>query len=81
MKWRAYIEFLAKLKFQPVLIYELQEILGMDCPSRSTIERWAALFRFGDTAVADLSRSERPISVSTPDNVALIERMVMEDRF
>ena len=31
--------------------------------------------------MADLPHSRRPISVSTPDNVALIERMVMEDRF
>ena len=82
LKWRAYIEFRTKLNIQCVLIHnELQEILGMDCPSRSTIERWAARFRSGDTDVADLHRSGRPISVSTPDNIAIIGRMVMEDRF
>ena len=82
LKWRTYIEFRTKLNIQCVLIHnELQEILGMDCPSRSIIERWAARFRFGDTDVADLPRSGRPISVSTADKVAIIEKMVMKDRY
>ena len=58
LKWRTYIEFRTKLNIQCLLIHnELQEILGMDCPSRSTIERWAARFRSGDTDVVDLPRS------------------------
>ncbi|KAI6651839.1 Transposase [Oopsacas minuta] len=80
-KWRAYIEFRTILKIQPVQIFsELQEILCVDCPSRSTLQRWAARFRFGDADVTDLPRSGRPISTTTSENIALIESMVMEDK-
>ncbi|KAI6661440.1 Transposase [Oopsacas minuta] len=81
LKWRAYIEFRTILKIQSVQIFsELQEILCMDCPSRSTVERWAALFRSGDADVTDLPRSRRPVSTTTSENIALIESMVMEDK-
>ena len=81
LKRRAYIEFRTKLRIQPVLTYkELQEVLCMDCPSRSTVERWAARFQSGNTDVSDLPRSGRPVSVSTPENVALIESKVREDK-
>ena len=52
----------------------------MDCPSRSTVEQWAARFQSGNTDVSDLPRSGRPVSVSTPENVALIESKVREDK-
>ncbi|KAI6660233.1 Transposase [Oopsacas minuta] len=80
LKWRAYIEFRTKLKIQPVQIFtELQEILCMDCPSRSTVERGAARFRSGDVDVTDLPRSGRPESATTSEN--LIESTVMEDKY
>ena len=34
----------------------------------------------GNTDVSDLPRSGRPVSVSTPENVALIESKVREDK-
>ena len=81
LKWRAYIEFRTKLRIQPVLTYnELQEILCMDCPSRSTVERCAALFQSGSTDITDLPRSGRPVSVTTPENVALTETKVVENK-
>ncbi|KAI6651086.1 Histone-lysine N-methyltransferase SETMAR [Oopsacas minuta] len=81
LKWRAYIEFRAILKIQPVQIFsELQEILCVDCPSRSTVERWTTRFRSGDADVTDLPRSGRPVSATTSENIALIESMVMEDK-
>ncbi|KAI6658250.1 hypothetical protein LOD99_15519 [Oopsacas minuta] len=59
LKWRAYIEFRTILKIQPVQIFsELQEILCVDCPSRSIVERWAARFRSGDADVTDLPDPE-----------------------
>ncbi|KAI6655840.1 hypothetical protein LOD99_11362 [Oopsacas minuta] len=62
LKWRAYIEFRTILKIQPVQIFnELQEILCLDCPSRSTVERLAARFRSGDGDVTDLPRSGRQV--------------------
>ncbi|KAI6649839.1 Transposase [Oopsacas minuta] len=65
---------------QPVQIFsELQEILCVDCPPRSIVERWAARFRSGD-ADADLPRPGRPVSATTSENIALIESMVMEDK-
>ncbi|KAI6652415.1 Transposase [Oopsacas minuta] len=80
LKWRAYIEFRTLLKIHPVQIFsELQEILCVDCSSRSTVERWAARFRSGDADVTDLPRSGRPVSATTLENIALIESMVMED--
>ena len=79
LKWRAYIEFCTKLRIQQVLIYiELKEILCMDCPSRSMVERWAARIQSENTDVTDLPRSGKPLSVTTPENVALIESKVVE---
>ena len=81
LKWRSYIEFRTKLRIQPVLTYnELQEILCMDCPSRSTVERWAARFQSGNTDVTDLPLSGRPVSVTTSENVALIESKIVENK-
>ncbi|KAI6653909.1 Transposase [Oopsacas minuta] len=81
LKWRAYIDFRTILKIQPVQIFsELQEILCVDCPYRSTVERWAASFRSGDADVPDLPLSGRPVSATTSENIALIESMVMEDK-
>ncbi|KAI6654406.1 Transposase [Oopsacas minuta] len=69
------------LKIQPVQIFsELQEILCVDCPSRSTVERWAARFRSGDADVTDLPGSGIPVSATTSENITLIESMVMEDK-
>ncbi|KAI6648400.1 hypothetical protein LOD99_8190 [Oopsacas minuta] len=70
LKWRAYIEFRTILKIQPVQIFsKLQEILYVDCPSRSTVERWAARLRSGDAVVTDLPRSGRPVSATTSENI------------
>ncbi|KAI6652449.1 Transposase [Oopsacas minuta] len=81
LKWRAYIEYHTILKIQPVQIFsDLQEILCVDCPSRSTVERWAARLRSGDADVTDLPRSGRPVSATTSENIGLIERIVMEDK-
>ncbi|KAI6651339.1 Transposase [Oopsacas minuta] len=80
-KWRTYIEFRTILKIQLVqILSELQDILCVDCPSRSTVERWASHFGSGDTDVTDLPRSGRPVSATTSESIALIESMVMEDK-
>ncbi|KAI6648232.1 Histone-lysine N-methyltransferase SETMAR [Oopsacas minuta] len=77
LKWRAYIEFRTILKIQPVQIFsELQEILCVDCHSRSTVKRWDARFRSADADVTDLPRSGRPVSATTSENIALIESIV-----
>ncbi|KAI6653975.1 Transposase [Oopsacas minuta] len=82
LKWRAYIEFRTILKIQPVQIFsELQEILGVDCPSRSTVERWASCCRSGDADVIDLPRSGKPVSATNSENIALNGSMVMEDKY
>ncbi|KAI6659887.1 Histone-lysine N-methyltransferase SETMAR [Oopsacas minuta] len=74
LKWRGYIEFRTILKIQPVHIFsELQEILCVDYPSRSTVERWAARLRSGDADVTDLPRSGRPVSATTSENIALLK--------
>ena len=52
----------------------------MDCPSRSTVERWAARFQSRNTDATDLPRSGRPVPVTTPENVALIESIVVENK-
>ncbi|KAI6651356.1 hypothetical protein LOD99_5323 [Oopsacas minuta] len=81
LKWQAYIEFRTILKIQLVQIFsELQDILCVDCPSRSTVERWASRFRSGDADVTDFPRSGRPVSATTSENIALIQSMVMEDK-
>ncbi|KAI6651344.1 Transposase [Oopsacas minuta] len=80
-KWRTYIEFPTILKIQLVqILSELQDIRCVDCPSRSTEERWAARFRSGDADVTDFPRSGRPVSATTSENIALIQSMDMEDK-
>ncbi|KAI6651198.1 Transposase [Oopsacas minuta] len=80
LKWRAYIEFRTILKIQPAQIFsELQEILCVNCPSRSTVERWVASFRSGGADVTDLPRSGRLVSATTSENIAPIESNIMED--
>ncbi|KAI6646863.1 Transposase [Oopsacas minuta] len=75
------IEFPTILKVQPVQIFsELQEILCVDCPSRSTLERWAARLRSSDADVTDLPRSVRPVSATNSENIALNGSMVREDK-
>ncbi|KAI6659653.1 Transposase [Oopsacas minuta] len=75
------IEFRTILKFHLIQIFsELQEIICRDCPSRSTVERWAARFRSGDADVTDLPQSGRAVSTTTSENIVLIESMVMEDK-
>ncbi|KAI6659630.1 Transposase [Oopsacas minuta] len=81
LKWRAYIEFRTILKTQPVQIFsELQEILCVNCPSRSTVERWVASFRSGGADVTDFPPSGRLASGTNSENIVLIESMVMEDK-
>ncbi|KAI6647052.1 Transposase [Oopsacas minuta] len=81
LKWRAYIEFRTILKIQPLqILSELQEILCVDCTSRSTVVRWAVRFRSDDADVTVLPQSRRQVSATISENIALIESMVMEDK-
>ncbi|KAI6659698.1 Transposase [Oopsacas minuta] len=61
-------------------LQQLQEIVCVECPSRSTVERRATRLRSGDAVVIDLPRSGKPVSTTTSENIALIESMVMEDK-
>lgn len=45
-----------------------------------TEERWIAEFKHGHTSLEDDPREERPKSASTPEIVAKIPDMILEDR-
>ncbi|CAF1410283.1 unnamed protein product, partial [Rotaria sp. Silwood1] len=51
---------------------ELATALGPNAPSYQTVARWAKRFREGKEDVNDDSRSGRPVSVLTDENIELV---------
>ncbi|PSN45171.1 hypothetical protein C0J52_03917 [Blattella germanica] len=51
-----------------------------DCPSLRTIERWYLQFKHKSLSLDDDPSPERPIELSTPENVAAVEKAMKGDR-
>ena len=58
---------------------DLQNTLGDSAPSYSTVAKWASEFKFGRESLEDDPRSGRPKSAMTPELIAKVHKMVMED--
>ena len=48
-------------------------------PSYATVKNWVAQFRRGDFSTCDATRPERPKTVSTPDIIDQIHKLILED--
>ena len=49
-------------------------------PSKTTVVKWAAEFKRGRESIEDDPHTGRPVEVTTPENCAAVERLVMADR-
>ncbi|XP_078671015.1 histone-lysine N-methyltransferase SETMAR-like [Branchiostoma floridae x Branchiostoma belcheri] len=78
---RAVIKYLHKKGMTPKEIHEdMMKTFGDDCPSYSTVKKWAASFKRGKESFRDEPRSGRPKTGTSDDQVEAIHRMVVKDR-
>ena len=54
--------------------------LGDDVPALSTVKKWAAKFKRVRESHEDDSRSGRPASATTQENIKCVRNMVKDDR-
>ena len=54
--------------------------LGNDATALSTVKKWTAKFKRGRESLEDDSRSGRPSTAITQENIDCIHQMVMNDR-
>jgi len=81
IKYRAVIEFLFLEGLEPQHIHErMLKVYKDSSPSLRTVYNWVAEFKRGRTSLEDESRQGRPKTASTPEIIAKIQDMVLEDR-
>lgn len=81
IEYRAVIKFLTKEGHTPKHIKQrLDNVYGDSSPSYSTVKKWAKCFRLGQESLEDVERPGRPIEVITPQQISIIEELVLEDR-
>ena len=59
---------------------EMSAVFRDDCPSLRTIERWYLQFKRKSFSLDDDLRPGRPIELSTPENVAAVDKAIKGDR-
>ena len=75
------IKFLFLEGVAPKKIHErMLKVYNDFSPKIRTVERWVAEFKRGRTSLQDGPREGRPKSASTPEIIAKIQDMVLEDR-
>lgn len=78
---RSVIKFFVLKQLSPREIYEeITAVLGQDSVSYSTIKKWAAHFKCGRSSTEDETRSGRPSTSVTDENIARAEAIVNSDR-
>lgn len=81
LEYRSVIKFLTKEGNTPNQIKQrLDRVYGDLSPSYSTVKKWAKCFRLGQESLEDDERLGRPIEVLTPQNISIIEELVLQDR-
>lgn len=81
LEQRAVIKFLTNEQVPATEIHDrLQKQYGDDVLSYRAVTYWASQFRRGRVSVRDDERSGRPVDVTTEENVAKVEKLVMENR-
>jgi len=58
----------------------LRETLGEHAPSYATVKNWVAQFKRGDFSTCDAPRPGRPKTVTTPEIIDQIHKLILEDR-
>jgi len=58
----------------------LTEALGEHAPLYATVKNWVTQFKRGDFSTCDVSRPGRLITVTTPDIIDQIHKLILEDR-
>lgn len=81
IEYRAVIKFLTKEGLTPTQIKErMDAVYGDSSPSFTTIKDWSKLFRWGRESLEDDPREGGPVTVTTGENVKLVEEVVLSDR-
>ena len=58
----------------------LTETLGEHAPSFAVFKNWVAQFKHGHFSTCDLPRPGRPKTVTTPEIIDQIHKLILEDR-
>jgi len=56
----------------------LIETLGKHAPSYATVKNWVAQFKRGDFSICDAPRLERPKTVTTPEIINQIHKLILK---
>ena len=78
--FRNYVKERTILGEKPTPIHQDLVVLhGNEAPGYSTVARWSKLFRDGKIDIEDKSRSGRPVTQSTPENIDWIRSIIEDD--
>ncbi|XP_075984950.1 protein GVQW3-like [Anticarsia gemmatalis] len=81
LEHRAVIKFLVKKgKSAKDIFEEMSTVYGESGPSSATVKRWTRLFQQGRETLEDDSRSGRPNTAVTDENIEKVKKIVLEDR-
>ena len=81
METRAVIKFFSlQGKAQKEIHAILIETLGEHAPSYATVKNWVAQFKRGDFSTCDAPRPGQPKTVTTPEIIGQIHKLILEDR-
>lgn len=77
---RAVIKFLTKQgKSAQTIFQELLAVYADSAPGKTMVYKWHGLFKQGRESIEDDSRSGRPIEATTPEIIAKVEKLILED--
>jgi hypothetical protein len=81
IEYRAVIKFFVKESLMPNEIHsKFIKVYGDPSPLFSTIKKWAAEFKRGHTSFEDDPREGHPKSATTPEIIAQVHDMVLDDQ-
>jgi len=59
----------------------LTETLGKHAPSYATVKNWVVQFKHGDFSTSDAPRPGRPKTVTNPETIDQIHKLILEDHW
>ena len=77
---RAVISFFLRGKALKEIHTILTETLGEHAPSYATVKNWVAQFKRGDFSTCDAPRPRRPKTVTIPEIIDQIHKLILERR-